>query len=195
MRGGGLAGGAAGERRQHLLGCFSSIQLLVQSSSLHKHMRAFGASYISYGGWARRGEAKERLCMQTVFRGYVFLVYNFTCHIAGMVGETGEATERLCRQTVFRENVFLVDNFTCHITGMVGETGEATERFLRSAAKGEVDAHAARRRNAETAKQRAAEPPPSQVSAASDQGGKLIGNCKGECLLGRWPRTRRRDAP
>ncbi len=133
--------------------------------------------------------------MQTVFRGYVFLVYNFTCHIAGMVGETGEATERLCRQTVFRENVFLVDNFTCHITGMVGETGEATERFLRSAAKGEVDAHAARRRNAETAKQRAAEPPPSQVSAASDQGGKLIGNCKGECLLGRWPRTRRRDAP
>jgi hypothetical protein len=42
---------------------------------------------------------------------------------------------------------------------MVHETGEATERFLRSAAEGEVDANAVRRRNVEAGKARAAEPP------------------------------------
>lgn len=44
-------------------------------------------------------------------------------------------------------------------TGMVHDTGEATERFLRSAAKGEVDAAAARRQSVEAGKARAAAPP------------------------------------
>lgn len=51
-----------------------------------------------------------------------------------------------------------------HPAGMVHETGEATERFLRSAAEGEVDANAARRRNVEAGKARAAEPPRMSVS-------------------------------